>query len=203
KGEQGFRRVRLESLRILQSNLCRITASRTFVASEVEMRISARKRRPSDRKIGVKLHRAFIKTSGFPGWGAEGTAACSKSHAAQIGIVSFWIVCWFNRQGLLLATGELGLQRLRDSFGDLALDAKDVSQLPVIGVCPEVGISLRVNQLHTDPHLVGHFLHAALKNVRYAKLLGDLGEIGRLALILLGGSAWNYFQTRDAMQPRQ
>ena len=28
---------------------------------------------------------------------------------------------------------------------DLALNTKDVSQLPVVGVCPEVGISLRVD----------------------------------------------------------
>ena len=77
---------------------------------------------------------------------------------------------------MLLATGELRLQRLRYSFGDLALDAKDVSQLPIIGVCPEVGIGLRVNQLHIDPHLIGRFLHATLKNVRYAKLLRDLAR---------------------------
>ena len=61
-------------------------------------------------------------------------------------------------------------------FGDLALDAKDVSQLPIIGVCPEVGIGLRVNQLNIDPHLIGRFLHATLKNVRYAKLLRDLAR---------------------------
>ena len=122
-----------------------------------------------------------------------GAAACFKSQAAQIGIVSLRIVCWFNCQRLLLATGQLRLQRLRDSFGDLALDAKDVSQLPIIGLGPEVGIGLRVNQLHIDPHLIGRFLHATLKNVRYAKLLRDLGEIARFALIPLRGSARNYF----------
>ena len=66
-----------------------------------------------------------------------------------------------------------------------------------------MGISLRVDQLNIDPHLVGRFLHAAFKNVRYAKLLGDLAEIPRFALILLRGSARNYFQVCDARQPRQ
>ena len=66
-----------------------------------------------------------------------------------------------------------------------------------------MGIRLRVNQLHTDPHLVGRFLHATLKNVRYAKLLRDLGKIARFALIALRGSARNYFQIRDAGQSRQ
>src|SRR4030095_2533843 len=64
-------------------------------------------------------------------------------------------------------------------------------------------IGLRVNQLHIDPHLVARFLHATLKNIRYAKLLRDLGEILRLALIALRGSARNYFQICDAGQSRQ
>ena len=70
---------------------------------------------------------------------------------------------------------------------------KDVSQLAIIGLGPEMGIGLRVNQLHIDPHLIGRFLHATLKNVRYAKLLRDLAQIPRFALILLRGSARNYF----------
>ena len=64
-------------------------------------------------------------------------------------------------------------------------------------------IGLRVNQLHTDPHLVGRFLHTTLKNVGYAKLLRDLGKIARFVLIALRGSARNHFQIRDASQPGQ
>ena len=45
---------------------------------------------------------------------------------------------------------------------------KDVSQLPIVGLCPEMGIILRVDQLNSYPHLIGRFLHAAFKNVRYA-----------------------------------
>jgi hypothetical protein len=30
------------------------------------------------------------------------------------------------------------------------------------------------NQLHINSHLIGCFLHAAFKDVRYPKLLGDL-----------------------------
>ena len=37
-------------------------------------------------------------------------------------------------------------------------------------------IGSRVNQLHSDPHLVGRFLHATLKNIGYPKLLRDLGR---------------------------
>src|SRR5439155_570491 len=91
----------------------------------------------------------------------------------------------------------------RDSFSDLTLDAKDVSQPPIIGLGPEVGIGLRVNQLNIDSHLIGRFLDATLKNVRYPKLLRDLGEIPRFALIPLSGSTRNYFYVRDLGQTRQ
>src|SRR5439155_164827 len=99
--------------------------------------------------------------------------------------------------------GQLRLQRLGDSFSNLALDAKDVSQLPVVGVGPEMGIGLRVNQLHIDPHLIGRFLDAALKDVRYTKLLRGFAEIPWFALIALRGSVRNYFQICDLSQPRQ
>jgi hypothetical protein len=113
--------------------------------------------------------------------------------ATQISIVSLQVVCWLNCQRLFLATGKFRLQRLCDSFGDLALNTEDVSQISVVGVCPKMGIGLRVNQLNIDPNLIGCFLHATLKNVRYAKLLRDLGEIPRFALILLRGRARNHF----------
>src|SRR5215813_3609515 len=64
-------------------------------------------------------------------------------------------------------------------------------------------VGLGVNQLHIDPQLIGCFLNAALENVRYAKLLRDLGNIVRFAVIALRGSARNYFQIRDASQARQ
>ena len=57
-----------------------------------------------------------------------------------------------------------------------------------------------IKQLNIDPYLIGNFLHATLKNIGHAKLLRDLGEIARFALITLGGSAGNDFQIRDLGQ---
>ena len=141
--------------------------------------------RPGQRKFGIELYRfaEIFDCIEIVGWGV--TWAKTVSQSAQIGAVSLRIVCWFSCQRLLLTTGKLRLQRLSDSFGDLALDPEDVIQLPVVSVCPDVRIRLRVNQLNIDPHLIGRFLHAALNNVRYAKLLRDLGEIARFALIPL------------------
>src|SRR5262249_54250565 len=156
------------------------------------MRMHTRKPCPSERKIRIKLHCTLIRIDGCLCCSVEEGATCFKSQPAQIRIVSLRIVCRFSCQSLLLATAELRLQRLRDSLGDLALNRKDVSQLPIIGLSPEVGIGLRVNQLNIDPHLIGHFFDATLKNIVYPKMPCDLGEVGRLALIPLRGSARNY-----------
>src|SRR5262249_61594887 len=95
--ELGFGRVRLEFLRILQRTFSRIASSGSSIgAEEVMSRVRKRKSRPCKRKIGVKLHCSLIKA------GSCRKVARFKSQAAQIGIVSFWIVCWFNRQRLLL-----------------------------------------------------------------------------------------------------
>src|SRR5215475_10763007 len=105
QGEQGLRRVRLKFLRILQSTFCSL--SRSFVV-KVEKGDHARKPRPGDRKRGVKLHGPLIKTDGFSCGLATlygRSAACLKSQAAQVCIVSLWIVCWFNCQGSLLTPG--------------------------------------------------------------------------------------------------
>src|SRR5439155_23829868 len=97
----------------------------------------SRKPRPSDRKVRVKLYRPLIKLSGFQqGIRCVRSTTCFKSQAAQIRIVGLGIVCRSDCQSLLLATSELRLQRLRYSLGDLALNPKDVSQLPVVGVSP-------------------------------------------------------------------
>src|SRR5215831_2957966 len=98
---------------------------------------------------------------------------------------------------------KLCLQRFCNSFGNVALDAKDVSQFSIISFRPELGIGLRIDQLHIDPHLIRRFLDATLKNVRHAELLRDLGEVTRLALVPLRRRARNNSQIRDLSEARQ
>src|SRR5205814_5441038 len=84
QGEQRFRRVRLQFLRILQRTLRGIapSASSSVSPGKVDKRVRARKPRPSHRKIRVKLHRPLIKTGGFPfeiGRIETGEATCFES----------------------------------------------------------------------------------------------------------------------------
>src|SRR4029453_19665628 len=62
--EQGFGRVRLESLRIVQSTFCGIATSGSFVSSKVKICVHTRKPRPSERKIGVNLPCPLIRIDG-------------------------------------------------------------------------------------------------------------------------------------------
>src|SRR4029453_15024654 len=94
--EQGFGRVRLESLRIVQSTFCRIATSGSFVSTKVKMCVHTRKLRPSERKIGVNLYCPLIRIDGCLCRSIEEAATGFKSQAAQICIVSLRIVCRFS-----------------------------------------------------------------------------------------------------------
>src|SRR5438093_11798304 len=109
----------------------------------------------------------------------------------ELGNVSLRIVCGPGSQRLLFTTGQLCLQRFRYSFSDLALDDKDIAELSIIRLGPELRTGLHVNQANIDPHLIGRFLHATLNNVSYAKLLRDLRQLSRFARIPLRRGARN------------
>ena len=64
---------------------------------------------------------------------------------AQVRVVSLRIICRLSCQGLLLVAGQLRLQRLRDSFGDLAFEAKDVTQLSIVRFRPDLCVGAGVN----------------------------------------------------------
>src|SRR5215475_3815291 len=201
--EQGFGRVRLESLRILQSTFRRIATSGSFVSTKVKTCVHTRKLCPSERKIGVNLYCPLIRIDGCLCCSIEEAATCFKSQAAQICIVSLWIVRRFNCQGLLLAAAELRLQRLRNRFSNLTLYAQDVGEFAIVGVGPQMRIAGCLDEVHADADCVASFLNATLKNVCHTKLLRDLREIARFALIPLRRSARNYFQVRDLCQARE
>src|SRR5881398_2457623 len=66
-----------------------------------------------------------------------------------------------------------------------------------------MGISGCLDQLHVHAHGVTALLHAAFQNVGNAKLLGDLPQILRRALIVLGRSARDDLQIGDLGQSGQ
>ena len=62
------------------------------------------------------------------------------------------------------------LQRLGDSFRDLAFDREDVSQFSIVSVGPKMRVGQRVDQLHIHAHLIVRLLHAAFEDVHHTQL---------------------------------
>ena|SRR5207249_2109849 len=87
--------------------------------------------------------------------------------------------------GALLGTGEPCLEGAGNFPGDLTFDSEDIGQLAIEVIGPQMGISLRINQLNIHSYLVGRPLHRAFEDVCDAKLLRDLEQISRRALIAL------------------
>ena len=81
------------------------------------------------------------------------------------------------------------LQLVGDSFGDLTLDGKNVSQFAIKAIGPNMGISGRFDQLHGHVHGITLLLHASFQDVGDAKLPGDFWQIFRRALITLSRCA--------------
>jgi hypothetical protein len=100
----------------------------------------------------------------------------------------------------VVACAELRLQRIGHRFGNVALHRKNIAQLAIVDFGPEMRVRERVDQLHIDPHLIVHFLHAAFENVQRTELLRDIGQILGRTLEFLRRRARNYFQVRNFCQ---
>src|SRR5947209_215323 len=72
---------------------------------------------------------------------------------------------------------KFGLKCIGDGFGDLALNSKDVRQITIIGVRPDVSIVAGIDQLGVDPHLTTGALHAAFDEVVNPERLADSAGI--------------------------
>ena len=58
---------------------------------------------------------------------------------------------FFDRR--FLVRRKLGLQLIGDGFGNLALDGKDIGQIAIISLRPEMRVGPRIDQLRVHPHL--------------------------------------------------
>ena len=72
---------------------------------------------------------------------------------------------------------RLGLELLRDCFGDLTLNGEHIRQIAIVGLRPEVRVGSRVDQLRVDADTVAVALHAAFKHMGNAELLADLAQV--------------------------
>ena len=102
------------------------------------------------------------------------------AHQQVPGVKAVWRLApgaeTLSRIKLRLDGGDYGV-------GDLVLHLKHVRKLAVIALGPDVAAGGGVIQLHRDAHAPAAFAHAALDDILRAKLLGDLLDMRRLALV--------------------
>ena len=82
---------------------------------------------------------------------------------------------------------------------DLALDGKQIIQIAVVLLGPDVGIGARVDQLRIQTKMRSGSADAALQNVRHAKRISDLAKISFAAIFHHAGAA-DDFQIADLRQ---
>src|SRR5438105_11756157 len=108
---------------------------------------------------------------------------------ARIKIESNEIAGRFALNGKFLSGCNFGMQLLSDFLRDLALDCEHVVQIAVVVFDPDVGISLRVDQLRVQMKMRARPADAALQNVRYPQLVTDLTQISFATVIHHAGPA--------------
>src|SRR5208282_2311958 len=66
--------------------------------------------------------------------------------------------------------------------GDLVLHRKNIGEVAVIALGPEMPAGRRLDQLRGHPHSIAGLAHAAFKHVAHAQLAPDLFHVDRAAL---------------------
>src|SRR4029077_11885065 len=116
------------------------------------------------------------------------------SQPTQVSIVSLRIVCRVGGDDLLFLTGKVRSQLIGDGFGYFTLHRKDVGELAIEGIGPQMGIVSGFDQLHVHTPSVAAPLHTSFQDVSNPKLLADLGQVFRRTFVMLRGSARDYLQ---------
>jgi hypothetical protein len=80
----------------------------------------------------------------------------------------------FRDYALAFGAGQRWLDRGDDPRGDVVLHRKDVSQIPVVTLRPEMGTGGCVDELAADAHPLPSPAHATREDIADAKLAADL-----------------------------
>ncbi len=93
-----------------------------------------------------------------------------QSVSAKIKIVRAQISRRRRLQPPRLSWREFYPQGISDLLCQLAFQIQNISQIALVALRPEMRVTLRINQLHVDQHLLTSFLHTAFEdggNVQY------------------------------------
>ncbi len=80
--------------------------------------------------------------------------------------------------------GEFCLKLIGYHLGNLALDGKNIREVAVIGLTPEMRVVAGIDQLRIHSHMIRDTLHASFQYICDAELLADLAQIALHAVFL-------------------
>src|SRR5262249_41420822 len=95
--------------------------------------------------------------------------------------------------GFLLSARQLAIELVGDGSSNFAFHSNDIIECAIIAFRPKMLVRYSTDQLDIHVNRVRDSLHTALKNVRCAKLLRDVAQIGSFAAILLRRRSRDYF----------
>ncbi len=94
----------------------------------------------------------------------------------EVKLVGLRIACGANFDRLFFFREQLNLQGCNDRCRDVILHGKNVADVPIITLSPEMAVPLDINKLRIDPHLPAGHANAAGKHEIDIELLRDLGH---------------------------
>ena len=98
-------------------------------------------------------------------------------------------------------SGQRDLQGLDDLGDELVLDGKDVGDAAIEAVGPDVAARQGVDELCVDANLIVRPLDTSLQHIADTKLLGDLADFDRLALVEEGRVSGDHEQSGTLGDP--
>src|SRR5204862_3000302 len=98
---------------------------------------------------------------------------------------------------LLLFPQKLKLQCRDDRVRNLVLDYKDVIEVPIVALRPQVAARITGNQLCADSEAASRFPDATFQGVAHVHGPGDLLNVNDLTLEREGAVARDNLQCRD------
>jgi len=103
--------------------------------------------------------------------------------SAQPGLVGLDISCAAPAQSPLLSRGERNRECADDLLDHLVLGRKDVGEIAIESLGPEMTAGRCIDELRRDAHAVAGLAHTALEHEAHAKITPNVLHLRRPALV--------------------
>src|SRR6266496_2530404 len=122
-------------------------------------------------------------------------------HSLQDEIISIQTVRSFAFDAFDLHASKARLDNADDAHCNLVLESEDIVERPIIALGPDMGASLRLNELAGDADTISCLAHTTLQHIAHTKFAGDSPYVQRLGFVDEAGIPGDDEQPLDAREP--